>query len=126
MCVSFSGLSGYSVLNLGAKLHLNTLDWIRGEPTCWAALRSWRRFMLLIWDQFQIKTLPSFNWSPVLGVCQEQHLCAAGASSNQHLLKFISTLSVLGMTQCTLPHQQHDLLPGNLETLDPEPSCMLH
>lgn len=44
-------------------------------------------------------------------------LWAARASSNQHLLRFINTLSVLGMAQCTLPRQWHYLTPGNLKTL---------
>lgn len=63
--------------------------------------------------------------SPAL-IASPQHLCAAGAASNQHLLRFINTLSVLGTTQHILPLQWHYLTPGNLKTLDGEPSCMPH
>ena len=60
------------------------------------------------------------------GVCAEQWPCAAGAASNQHLLRFINTLSVLGTTWRILPCLLRYLAPGNLKTLDAEPSCMPH
>jgi hypothetical protein len=104
-------------------------------------------FILLpSWKQFQIEKLLKFSWPTscvcvcvcvracvrvcvcvCAHVCGEQWLCVAGAGSNQHLLRFINTLSVLGTAQCTFSPQRHYLTPGNLETLGlgSHPACLI-
>lgn len=66
---------------------------------------------------------PTFNW-PTLQCVLEQQLCAAGVTSNQHLLRFINTLSVLGTL--SVYSLVSAMISENLETLDTEPSCMPH
>ena len=63
-----------------------------------------------------VRSSPSLIGRPPACV-EGAQLCAARASSNQHLLRFINTLSVLGMAQCTLPRRWHYLTPGKLQTL---------
>lgn len=97
MCVNFPGHLGYNVLtlSLGAQFRLLALDKPQGTPTCLAGLRCWIEYLLPTWDQFQIKKPAALMGQPS-SVCREQHLCAAGAASYQHLLRFINTLSVRG------------------------------
>lgn len=90
----------------------------RASLTCLVTQKWWRCRLPLSQDQFQIEKLPRFNWPTLQCACRARRLCAAGAASNQHLLRFINTLSVLGTAQCTLPCQWHYLTLGNLKTLD--------
>lgn len=104
-------------LSFSPKLRLDAMGllWGSGDAFCWG-LRSCTKW----------RSSPALTGQlSSMCLCREQ-LCAGGATSDQHLLRFINTLSVLGVTQCTLPRQRHYLTLGNLKTLDSEPSCMPH